>query len=133
MKITKYFNFTSPVALTLSTLLILLSLTYSLFNIAKNELEKNTQTYFDYRVREAMALIKNRMDVYEQVLHGTSGLFIASNSVEHNEFKQYIATLNLAKKYVGIQGVGLSLIVPSAKKTQFIASIRSEGVPKYTI
>jgi diguanylate cyclase (GGDEF)-like protein/PAS domain S-box-containing protein len=133
MKINKYFHFTSSVALPLLTLLILLSITYSLFNIAKVELEQKTQTYFDFRVREAVNLINNHMHIYEQVLHGTSGLFIASDHVDRNEFKQYIATLNLAKNHADIKALGFSLIVPSAKKTQHIASIRNDGLPNYII
>lgn len=102
MTITKYFHFNLSVALPLLTLLITLLLTYEAFNSTNIELEQKTQTYFDFRVREAINLINNRMHVYEQVLHGASGLFMASNHVDRNEFKQYIATLNLAKNYAGI-------------------------------
>ena len=82
---------------------------------------------------EATDLINQRMRTYEQALRGTAGLFRASNTVERNDFKQYVASLNLAKNYPGIQGLGFSLIVPSAKKIQHIASIRSKGFPEYTI
>jgi diguanylate cyclase (GGDEF)-like protein/PAS domain S-box-containing protein len=133
MKITKYFYFNLSLALPLLILFISLFITYQAFSAAKIDLEQKTQTYFDFRVREAINLIKNRIDVYDQLLHGASGLFVSSNSVERNEFKRYIATLNLAKNHAGLQGMGFSLIVPTAKKTQHIASIRSEGLPKYTI
>jgi CHASE1-domain containing sensor protein len=133
MTITKYFHFNLSLALSLLTFLISLFLTYQAFNTTKIELEQKTQTYFDFRVREAINLIDSRMHIYEQVLNGTRGLFIASKHVKRNEFKQYVATLNLSKNYAGIQGVGLSLIVPSAKKTQHVASIRNEGFAEYTI
>jgi len=133
MKITKYLHFNLSVALPLLTLLITLFITHQAFNSAKIELEEKTQTYFDFRVREATSLIKHRMHVYEQVLQGASGLFKASTSVERNGFKQYVTTLNLAKNYTGIQGVGFSLIVPPEKKTQYAASIRSEGFPEFTV
>ncbi|ABM02340.1 multi-sensor histidine kinase with CHASE and PAS/PAC sensory domains [Psychromonas ingrahamii 37] len=132
MKITKYFHFNLAAAMPLLTLLITFFMTYVAFNTAKIELKKNTQTYFDFRVREAISLINNRMHIYQQVLYGASGLFIASNNIEREEFKKYIATLNLTKNYPGIQGVGFSLIIPSTI-TQHVASIRSEGFPEYTI
>jgi len=121
------------VALTVLTLLISLLITYQVFHVAQVEVEHKAQVYFDFRVREATNLINQRMKTYEQALRGTAGLFRASNTVERNDFKQYVASLNLANNYPGIQGVGFSLIVPSAKKAQHIASIRSDGFPEYTI
>ncbi|MDO9233710.1 MAG: EAL domain-containing protein [Methylotenera sp.] len=115
------------------TLIVSLLITYQAVNIAKIEVKQKTQVYFDYRVRDATNLINQRMQAYRQVLLGAAGLFKTSNNVERHEFKQYVETLDLAKNYPGIQGVGFSLIVPSSKKTQHIASIRSEGFPEYTI
>ena len=133
MKITKYFYLKKSLALALLTLLISLLTTYQLFHVAQVEVKHKAQVYFDFRVREATNLINQRMKTYEQALRGTAGLFRASNTVERNDFKQYVASLNLANNYPGIQGVGFSLIVPSAKKAQHIASIRSDGFPEYTI
>jgi signal transduction histidine kinase len=133
MKITKYFYLEMSVALPILTLLISLLITYQALHVAQDEVKQKAQIYFDFRVREANNLINQRMKVYEQALRGTAGLFKASNTVERNDFKQYVASLNLAKNYAGIQGVGFSLIVPPAKKAQHIASIRSEGFPTYTI
>ncbi len=133
IRITQYLNAHLSVVLPLLTLLISLLLTYQVFNAAKIELEQKTQTYFDFRVREAVNLINDRMRAYIQVMYGASGLFKASVSVERNEFKDYIAALDLADNNPGIQGVGFTPIIPSAKKPQHVASIRSEGFPEYSI
>jgi PAS domain S-box-containing protein len=133
MKLPKSLRLNSTVVFPLLTLIVCLLITYLAVNITKIEAKQKTQLYFDFRVREATNLINQRMQAYEQVLRGAAGLFTASNSVERHEFKQYVATLNLAKNYAGVQGVGFSLIVPSSKKTQHIASIRSEGFLEYTI
>ncbi|MFQ3235394.1 MAG: PAS domain S-box-containing protein [Paraglaciecola sp.] len=133
MTTTKYFHFNLSVTLPFLTLLFSLFITYQAFNATQIELEQRTRTYFDFRVREAVNLINSRIHVYEQVLYGAQGLSQASNDIERDEFKRYVSTLNLTENYPGIQGVGLSLIVPSAKKTQHVASIRSEGFPEYTI
>ena len=133
MNLPKYFRLNKSIAYPLLTLIVCLLITYQAVNTAKIEVKHNTQAYFDFRVRDATNLINQRMQAYRQVLLGTAGLFKRSNSIERNEFKQYVETLDLAKNYPGIQGVGFSLIVPSSKKTQHIASIRSEGFPEYTI
>ncbi len=133
MKITKYFHLKMSVALPIFTFLISIWMTYEVFHIAKIEVKHKAQVNFDFRVREVTNHINERMQAYEQVLLGTAGLFKASKSIERNEFKQYAAILNLTKNYPGVQGLGFSLIVPASKKTQHIASIRSEGFPEYTI
>ncbi|MDD4926527.1 MAG: CHASE domain-containing protein [Methylotenera sp.] len=133
MKRFKYNDLNRPVALTLITLMIGLSVTYQLFQSAQIKVDREKQVYFDFRVREASNLISQRMQAYEQVLLGASGLFEASNNVDRHEFEQYVAALNLAENYPGIQGVGFSLIISSDKKAQHIASIRSEGFSEYTI
>ncbi|TSA56988.1 MAG: hypothetical protein D4R39_03200 [Methylophilaceae bacterium] len=106
MKFTKYFYLKKSLALPLLTLLISLLITYQVFHVAQVEDKHKAQVYFDFRVREATDLINQRMKTYEQALRGTAGLFRASNTVERNDFKQYVASLNLAKNYPGIQGLG---------------------------
>jgi PAS domain S-box-containing protein len=133
MTIIKWFHSSSVLLLPLLMLLISLFLTYQAVNTTQIKLEQRTQTYFDFRVRESIDLLKNRMQTYKQVLSSVNGLYIASNRVERNEYKKYVAALDLTEKYDGIQGLGVSLIVPSAKKAQHIASIHSEGFSEYTI
>lgn len=133
IKLIKYLSTNKTLAYPLTILTLCVLLTYTVFNRAKAENDKNSEIYFDFRVREAISLIKNRMKAYEQVLLGVSGLYISSDSVQRNEFKQYIDTLNLSENYPGIQGVGFSLIVPSSKKIQHVESIRKEGFPEYNI
>lgn len=133
MRMSQYVHINKAVTWPLFTLLMTLLMTYQVFHISKIEREQKTQAYFDFRAREATNLIQQRMLAYEQVLRGVAGLFKASNSVERNEFKQYVTTLDLTNDFTGIQGVGFSLVVPAAKKNQHIASIRKEGFPEYTI
>lgn len=98
----------------------------SAVNEAKND-------YFDFRVREAITRIMQRMQAYQQVLLGVQGLFEASVSVDRDEFRTYIQGLHLAEHYPGIQGVGFSLIVPSSGKDRHTAAIQKEGFPEYSI
>ena len=133
MTIMKWFNSYITLVLPSLILLITLFLTYLAFAATLNKLEQNTQIYFDFRVREATQNIYSRIEKYRQVLYSVRGLFKGSETVGRDEFNQYVSSLALDLNYIGIQGVGLSLIVPSAKKIQHIASIRSEGFPDYTI
>lgn len=92
------------------------------------------QDYFDFRVRQAYILTEQRMLAQEQVLRGARGLFAASQSVERDEFRNYVASLHLEENYPDIQGVGFSVIVPPSEMNRHIARTRQEsGRSEYDI
>ncbi|MCQ8104653.1 CHASE domain-containing protein [Methylomonas sp. SURF-2] len=110
-----------------------LSITAAGWHSAQRSLTQDTRAYFDFRVKQLLATIENRIDNYQQVLQGTRGLFTASVAVERSEFQRYIDSLNLAARYPGIQGVGFSLIVAPAQLPAHLESIRREGFTDYEI
>lgn len=116
-----------------SVLIVSLSITLGSWYSAERSLQQDIQTYFDFRVNQLLATVENRIETYQQILHGARGLFAASTAVERSEFQRYIASLNLAKRYPGIQGVGFSLIVPPAQMHIHSESIRKQGFPEYAI
>jgi diguanylate cyclase (GGDEF)-like protein len=110
-----------------------LILSYLAFQSTQTATKKNIQDYFDFRVREAIKLIENRVMFYEEVLRGTGGLFKASVIVTRDEFKRYTSSLGLEDNFPGIQGVGFSILIPSASKKKHIDTMRREGFPTYSI
>jgi len=119
-----------PILLVLSTGLVTI---YFLQNAAINNARQIQLDNFEYQGREITLRIQQRLEAYEQVLHGVRGLYVASESVERNEFRDYVSTLDLAEHYPGIQGVGFSLIIPPQKKARHIEAMRKEGFVDYTI
>jgi len=113
--------------------LILLVITVVVWKQSQDSSSQAYQDYFDFRVREAIANLENRMGTYQQVLHGGRGLFEASDKVSRAEFRDYVFALNLEDNFPGIQGVGFSLIIPPEQKQSHIASVRGEGYPSYNI
>lgn len=114
-------------------LVLCLVLSALAWQLATDYSERASRTYFDFRVREALDRIDHRMQAYEQVLRGAQGLYKASVSVQRTEFRDYVAALKLADDYPGIQGVGLSLVVPAAAKAQHVAELRQQGFADYDI
>lgn len=133
MKLLKSSHLNSSIKLPLLILIIGLLITHQAFNSVKLDNDLRKKNYLDFRVREAVTLINQRMQSYEQLLRGVTGLFKASISLERHEFKNYVATLDLVNNYPGVLGVGFSLIVPATKKAEHIASMHREGFPEYTI
>jgi diguanylate cyclase (GGDEF)-like protein/PAS domain S-box-containing protein len=122
-----------PWALSLGVVAVGLLITSFAFQSAQSESNQAVRTYFDFRVREAISHIELRVATYEQVLISSAALFKSSKLVERKEFKKYIESLHLEDKFPGIQGVGFSLIVPSAQKERHIAEVRREGFAEYSI
>jgi diguanylate cyclase (GGDEF)-like protein/PAS domain S-box-containing protein len=114
-------------------LLFCLGLTYQLWRNAEQSALQELQTDFNYRKREALERIGQRMKSYEQVLRGVQGLFNSSVQVERSEFARYVASLHLEHGFAGIQSVGLALAVSPAQKEQHIAAVRKQGFPDYSI
>ncbi len=77
--------------------------------------------------------IEQRMQAYEQILKGARGLFAASMSVERNEFRDYVESLQLVRNFPGTQGLGYAQIIPSTNIAEHLASMHRHGFPAYTI
>ncbi|WP_130471974.1 bifunctional diguanylate cyclase/phosphodiesterase [Candidatus Magnetaquicoccus inordinatus] len=107
--------------------------TSSLYRNASQDAEALLRQQFDHQVREITSRISQRMATYEQVLRGISGLFSASNPVDRQAFRTYVQQLQLEKNYPGIQGIGFSLLIPSAELEQHLLAIRNEGFAHYSV
>jgi diguanylate cyclase (GGDEF)-like protein len=110
-----------------------LVITYLLQNIAYQTNLKNVHERFEFRANEIVSNIESRIESYKIVLLGAKGLFLSSQNVERNEFREYVRQLNLAQSYPGIQGVGFSLLIEPEDLAAHTQKIRNEGFPDYTI
>lgn len=121
---------TAPALLVLSSGLVAM---YFLQNVAINSTHRIQADDFLTQSRIITLRIEQRLEAYEQVLRGVRGLYNASQNVRRKEFHEYISTLDLAKYYPGIQGVGFSTWVTPQMKAGLIESIRKEGFPQFQI
>ncbi len=127
-------GFTTHYALPWVVLLLCLAATGLFWNSSRLQTDKAFHDYFDFRVRQAVILTEQRILAQEQVLRGALGLFVSSKSVERDEFHRFVTSQRLEENYPGIQGVGFSLIVPTAAMQQHLAAIRKDsGHPEYVI
>ncbi len=110
-----------------------LGCSYYLWDLAYQLAKKEQQQQFDAQASEVEILIKQRLQAYSQVLHGGRALFIASNEVSREEFKNYVSELDVEQIYPGIQGVGFAKLIPASEKETHIAQIQAEGFANYTI
>ena len=119
--------------LTATVLAITLQTSYLVWLASEHSLEHERQIYFDFRVRQLLQNIEQRLQACEQMLYGARGLFAASQTVDRDEYRQYISSLNLDQRYPGIQGVGFSLLIPKTEKDRHVADMRRQGFADYEI
>lgn len=119
--------------LPLLVLVLGLLVTYALWRNSQSTLVEGVQREFNFHATEAADLVRARVASHEQVLHGLRGLFMGSASVDREEFRQYVSSLELVSRFPGVLGMGYIELVPDTRKEQHIAAVRSEGFADYNI
>jgi CHASE1-domain containing sensor protein len=112
---------------------VCLGSTWWLWRNASADAAQGLQADFDFRVRELVNSIAQRMQTYEQVLYGVQGLYISSDFVDRDEFHRYLDSQHLNQHFPGIQGVGYMRLVAGAQREAHVRTLRLDGFPDYTI
>lgn len=90
---------------------------------------RRDEEFFGERVAEAQAAINVRMTHYLDALHGGASFFNASASLEGAKWHVYAESLQLRKRYPGINGLGVILAVPPSRLDAWLARVRVAGEP----
>ncbi|MDP2639549.1 MAG: CHASE domain-containing protein, partial [Betaproteobacteria bacterium] len=103
------------------------------------QVEREVRMKFESAVGVAREAIDSRIRAYSDVLLGVRGLFIASDFVSRGEFRDYIDSLALSRRYPGIQGINYGQRISAAEERAFVAMTRKDasvdphGYPGFTI
>jgi diguanylate cyclase (GGDEF)-like protein len=77
--------------------------------------------------------ITGTMANYEGALQAARSLWLASDRVERSEFSAFARSLELPKRYPGLQGITWRSVVTDAQVPAFLARTRADGEPGFTI
>ena len=110
-----------------------LGVTWLLWQHEQQNARITMQAELDAELRNTSARITQRMVAYEQMLRGVQGLFATFDKVGRSDFRAYVDSLQLGPDFAGIEGVGISLVVPPEQKQQHVANLRQQGFPAYAI
>ncbi|MES2296162.1 MAG: diguanylate cyclase [Pseudomonadota bacterium] len=122
-----------PHALAALVLCLGLGLTYGLWHSARADAQADVQAEFDFRARELMANLDQRVSGYVQALRGVQGLFAASTEVTPQEFSSYVGAQDVNAHYPGILGVGYVERVDGPARARHEAAMRAAGRSAYAI
>ena len=79
------------------------------------------------------ARIAGRLTANAQVLSSTAAFCAASPGITPDDWKRYVELSGLDRALKGIQGVGLTLLVPSTARDAHEAAMQTAGLPDYRI
>ncbi|MFZ4702623.1 MAG: CHASE domain-containing protein, partial [Candidatus Methylumidiphilus sp.] len=100
---------------------------------AKENIEHDAASQFEFTCDQVTLRIRDRLDAYALVMHGGVALFAAEEKVNRLEWRAYFEALRLSGSVPGIQGLGFNLLVPADEVPAHIAQIRGEGFPGYSV
>jgi len=93
--------------------------------------EQKVDALFSAEVTIIEDTISDRITIYANTLSGGVGLFDASDNVSREEWELYVDAVGLQENYPGIQGLGYAAVVDDEE--DFIAQVRAEGFPDFTV
>lgn len=110
-----------------------LALTWHTWRDSQREAEQALQQNFDYRAREVVNALDQRMSGYMLVMRGVQGLFASSREVSRAEFADYVMAHDIEHDFPGIRAIGYSELASPAGRDALTARIRAEGYPEFRI
>ncbi len=118
-----------------SFLVFVLGVIITLFSwyVDKQRIQAARDNRLNEQVTALRSDIVNRLSVYEQILRGASGLFSASDNVSAEEWRRFIQQFDVQNSYPGINAVGYVGYVPAAEAGDYVAFMRAQGNPDFTI
>lgn len=110
-----------------------LSATAAMWQLTNRYVNDGASQRFAAETAAITSRISQRMNVYEEILLGATGLFAASSAVTSQEWLNYVSTLQIERLYPGIHGVGFALYVHRPDLPAHIQQVRADGFSDYTV
>ncbi len=101
--------------------------------IVRNHADLSAWNRFDEEAQSIAAALGERMLIYQDALHGAVGLFAASASVEREEWRNYVESVSVEKRFPGIEGLGFIACVRRARLDEFIRTTRADKTPYFRV
>jgi diguanylate cyclase (GGDEF)-like protein/PAS domain S-box-containing protein len=135
-KLTGFFSRASTAYVVLSVgLLLSFAATY----LASRHVENEARLKFEGTVSDWPDAIEARIRAYADILLGIRGLYFAGDAVSRAEFHGYVKSLDLHRRYPGVQVIHYGERITAAQRPAFEQEVRTDtsidphGYPDFTI
>jgi two-component system, OmpR family, sensor kinase len=95
--------------------------------------QKDMTSAYQRQVRILSGDLTTRLQLYETLLRGGSGIFMLNNSITGDNWRHYFEPYEIAKNYPDIQGIGFSRYIPRDQLGAFIEERRASGDTGYDV
>jgi len=116
-----------------TVLITMLGLTLLGWRNARETYTIERQKSVNQLVSDTQSSIRDRLNSYELMLIGASGLFVSSDEVTRSEWKKFVSSFDTANNYPGIQGLGYAVHTDTAALDGLIAAARNDGLSDFAI
>src|ERR687890_869327 len=111
-------------------LLISLLLTGLAWYYVRQTVEAQDRVRFDETIQATQAAVDRRTDAYLDALFGARGVFLASKTVERQEWESYVEGIETKSRLEGLQALGFARHVSPDERAAFVSEARKEGMPE---
>jgi diguanylate cyclase (GGDEF)-like protein len=88
---------------------------------------------FERRTESAVAAVRARMLAYEQILRSGAARMSSSPTVSREEFRRFIANLQIEERFPGLQSIGFAEHLYPGTIGEHVGRLRGEGFRDYAI
>jgi signal transduction histidine kinase len=111
----------------------LLAATVCVWLLVRTNAEDKAQAEFAAKAAKIADAVQERLTGYEQALWGAAGLVAAVPTLTREQWKIYVSSLSVRQRLPGVQSVAFTKRVTPQERDAYIAAIRAQGSPDYTI
>jgi signal transduction histidine kinase len=86
-------------------------------------IENDARTRFGHMARNVQATLDGRIKTYADLLRGTASLFLTSDNITREQFRRYVAGLNLPRDFPGVESINFGHYVLDAERDRFEAEM----------
>ena len=114
------------------TLLAGILTTFLIWEQTSELTQEQVRTAFEFRVDESAQKLRNRINMYQQLLEDLAGVVYLNPDLSMKDFKDYVDRLQLDTRFPGTQGIGYLFMVAPENLPSFTRKMRAH-LPDYTV
>jgi len=109
------------------------------YNFVKQEIVRDANARFDNECAQIQRALERRLNSYAGLLLGVRGLYRGSVAVSRSEFRDYVTSLELPRRYPAVTAMNFAAQVPASSKSSFEQAVRRDtsvepkGYPDFQI
>lgn len=96
-------------------------------------IEMDARQRFEAESERTRLVVQSRMQAYAEVLIAGAAFFTLKDQVSRADWSDYVARLDIAEHFPGIQGTAYAQYVTAKDKAAQIAAVRATGLADYDI